>query len=168
MSLFLQFAGIALDGVIGLMLVIVSTPLYSCPPHSRSMCHQHFLQLPGPRTRLRNLLITQGMHNTDHLLQPLTQLMSGIIYFPLMFLLKSGAAIVSSVGLVSIVLFQWLSSQKNYVYCFTAHSADMMPWSSLPLSQSQTSWCVQSVQLVKCIYLIPPSLGMSIVCTSHS
>ena len=153
------------------MLVIVSTPLYSCPPHSRSMCHQHFLQLPGPRTRLRNLLITQGMHNTNHLLKPLTQLMSGIIYFPLMFLLNTGAAIVSSVGLVSIVLFNWLCLQKKiYVCCFTAHSADMMPWSSLPLSQSQTSWCVQSVQLVKRIYphLIPPSLGMSIVCISHS
>ena len=85
------------------------------------MCHQHFLQLPGPRTRLRNLLITQGMHNTNHLLKPLTQLMSGIIYFPLMFLLNTGAAIVSSVGLVSIVLFNWLCLQKKFTSVVSQH-----------------------------------------------
>ncbi len=138
-----QFATIALDGIVGLMLVIVS----------HSLTFAILMQLlPSPA-----LYMLTGPSNTvskpthqsryAHLPPPCSastyqssnKLISGLVYFPLMFLLNTGAAIVSSVGFVSIVSqfleqFEWLII---YLF-FTVHSADTMPWPSLLSSQSQT------------------------------
>ncbi len=154
------------------MLVIVSTPSHSCYLYSHTLHHQHFIWLPGPRTPLRSLLITQGTHDISWIHLPkLKQPMSGIIYFPLMFFLNIGAAIVSSVGLVytlHIAREIWMA-MASFFTCFASQYVPRI-------------WCLGF--LCRCnnlkhhgmfnpsnslsMYyprLIP--LGMSIVCFSH-
>jgi len=110
----------ALDGVIGLMLVVVSTPSASCSRHfeSRTLHCQHFIRLRGPQTRLANLLTTQGtltitsicwIHISKH------KQLSGILYFPVMFLLNAGATVAIAVGFVSMF---WFPLRNGYTFDF--------------------------------------------------
>jgi len=132
------------------MLVIVSTPSAPCSQYSCSLHHQHFVRLQGPQTGLGNPLITQGMSAITSIYWiHLSKILSGMLYFPVMLLLYVGSAVVSAVVspfsfsvTISVLQFEWLNFWRVSLQVYFAH---MKPWFYVPLSQSQTSWYVQSM-----------------------
>ena len=140
------------------MLVIVSTPLASCP--QCSCIRQHFIRLPGPQTGLGNLLITQGTFTITSIgWIYLSKLNQSISYSQGCFTFQSCSSFT-----LDLQWFQQLGSFSRSSFCmkfewlnlwhalFTVYSAHINPWSCVPLSRSQTSWYVQSIELARYLH----------------